>query len=223
MSYDPWLTLNARDILAAYDYLRRVKMSMGGKARHFESVGLVKSPVVLNLLHTRIAEMLMLYQPVLKEEFKNCGIMVACRNVKQMNGITVALLYSNIDLSKAPTPAALWRYCGLGVAQGMSDTLARIKGFRLSWSPVARDSVYALRSYILRRTCPYRVVYDLKREEYGTMGHNGKWAHRRALRYVTKLWLRHLWVVGRTILGLSVGEAHRDDKWADPRMFGWSF
>jgi len=138
--------------------------------------------------------------------------------VRGVGPVTAAGLLVYIDLEKADSPSALWKYCGLhcashqryekGVAGGGNKTLRTIL---YKWALCMEKDVKN----------PYRVVYeqDKARREvsdklvksYNTQGKlvevawkDTKPSHRRgaAIRVAEKHFLADFWMVGRELLGL---------------------
>lgn len=114
------------------------------------------------------------------------------------------------------TVSELWSYCGYGNAREQ----VRRKGQQANWNAVLKSRAYLIaESCIKQRESPYRKIYDEAREHYKDATHGdecrrcgpaGKPAkkgsplsdghkHARAMRAVSKAFLRDLWVASREL------------------------
>jgi hypothetical protein len=126
--------------------------------------------------------------------------------------------YWNTLHDRPRTVSELWAYCGYSVTLGVAQR--RTKGQKSNWSDKAKSRAFLIaQSCIKARTSPYRIVYDLAREQYADAAHTydclrcgpkGKPAlagsplslghqHQRALRLVSKTVLRDLWIQARAL------------------------
>lgn len=102
-----------------------------------------------------------------------------------MGEITAAHILSHIDINKADTVSALWRYFGFDPTEKYNPG----KGADL------KSPLYAALSICLIRTAsPYRADYDKYKARLSTDDHSG---HGQALHRCIKLWLSHLWETWR--------------------------
>lgn len=155
-------------------------------------------------------------------------IEVAC-GVKGIGKTLAAKLVSQIDITRAETVSALWRYCGYGVDEN-GERDRPVKGEKLKYNRRAKAAAHLIGVSLIRKDSPYRPIYDNAREKYETEERYGDWTkahyHMAALRKVKKLFLAHLWECWRDIEGLSIrppyildqgGHTHKHK----PRDFGW--
>lgn len=138
--------------------------------------------------------------------------------VPGLGPITVCALSVYVDLSKAATPSALWKYCGLHV----SSNERHVKGKAGGGNQTLRTVLWNTANSMVRmRESGYREVYDRTKARLSesekvvkTRNTEGKlvecaWKdtkpshrHGAALRAVVKHLLADYWLVGRTIAGL---------------------
>jgi hypothetical protein len=103
--------------------------------------------------------------------------------------------------------SALWRYCGLAVVNGKSQS--RLKGKRaLKWrfNRYARRTLHNIAECFVRSGREYRALYDDARRK--SESRHSDWSdghhHKHAMRVVAKMFLAHLWVKARELHGLPV-------------------
>jgi len=114
-------------------------------------------------------------------------------------------LLAHIDIEKAPTVSALWKYAGLAVnAEGKADKPT--KGEKLPYNAELKRICFLISTSFLRANSPYRCEYDEAKERYQrahvdwTLGHCDFAARRKMM----KLFLSHLWEAWRIQRGLPV-------------------
>lgn len=99
------------------------------------------------------------------------------------------------DLNNYANPAKLWKRMGLSVmADGRSHR--RVRGEQTGYSPVRRTIMYNLGECLLKlNDGEYRVLYDTRKayEIARAPDIQPIIAHRRALRYMEKRFLKNLW------------------------------
>lgn len=216
------LSPQLRENLYAYMYILALAKSTKNRAAYMRRIEYDGAAVVLSTFGARIHEVRLAYGKLLSDEIKDHPMNRAAKGVYNLNGLNLFKLLYYVDLEKADTPAALWRHCGLGVSGDNSDYVARAMGTKVSWSVKANNQLTSVRAMLLFQKSPYRSVYDARRQVEEIQKYNRpKRAHQMALRYTQKVWLKHVWIVGRTVLDLEVGEPHPDDATADPAQFGW--
>jgi hypothetical protein len=139
--------------------------------------------------------------------------------------ILAAKVISMIDIQRADTVSALWRYAGYGVVNGEREKPT--KGEALHYNKRLKTTCYLIGSSFLRSNSPYRQIYDSSKEYYET---NRDWTklhrHHAAMRKMIKVWLSHLWEVWRTLEGLPVRNIYAEDKlghnhYISPQDYGW--
>lgn len=168
----------------------------------------------------------------------------AALKVKGLGPITVAALAVYIDLNKAATPSALWKYVGLHVAS--HDRY--VKGQAGGGNKTLRTVLWNTANVLMKLgEGGYREVYDRVKERLAqsekvvrTRNTEGKliecaWRdtkpshrHGAALRAVIKHLLADYWLVGRTLAGLSTTPLYAESMLGhthivSPRERGWDF
>ena len=130
-----------------------------------------------------------------------------------MGEITAAYLLSLVNIAKAKSVSALWKFFGFDPANA-AGTDGRNPGLGQLRAPL-----YAgLSITLIRKDSPYREHYDAWKTK--GVSHGG------ALRRIMKLWLSHLWVTWRTFEGLPVTKPFVHDKldhttYYSPSDYGW--
>lgn len=164
----------------------------------------------------------------IKRLAQDIPIVVEMCKVKGVGFILAAKVAAMVDISKADTASALWRYAGYGVVDGQSERLR--KGEKAHYNQRLKSACYLVGTSFLKSNSPYRRVYDTAREYYTNT--RPEWTklhcHRAAMRKMIKRWLCHLWMVWRVMEGLEIrtpyvaeklGHTHID--W--PEDYGWEF
>lgn len=130
-----------------------------------------------------------------------------------------------IDIHRADTISALWRYAGYAVINGEREK--PVKGEKLHYNIRLKTTCYLIGSSFLRSGSPYRDIYDKAREEYES---REDWTklhkHNAAMRKMIKVWLSHLWLVWRKLEGLPVSDPwivaeNNHHRLYTPEEFGW--
>lgn len=147
--------------------------------------------------------------------------------IKGIGRLLAAKLVCSIDITKADTVSALWRYAGYGV-NGDGQRERPTKGERLHYNVRLKTTCYLVAVSFLRANSPYRTVYDQARAYY--LENRPEWTkahqHQASLRKMIKVFLSHLWVVWRTMEGLETGQPYIIGKgshthYLHPNQFGW--
>lgn len=210
-----------REIVELDEYLLRVQQSMLYKQRKWKGRKMDAAALVAETLRSRMVEIRRAIRQEMDSLILNIPVVLSSR------GTSVPLqpflrLAIDIDIQKADTVASLWRYCGLGVQDGMADTTYSMRaGVVVRFSRTARQHLYWIRRAIVQKRSPYFKVFDEYFTEQARRGISSKLAYRRAARYVTKLWLKHLWLVWRRQEGLPLGVHHPDDRRYLAAEYGW--
>jgi hypothetical protein len=164
--------------------------------------------------------------------------------VSGLGPITIIALTTYIDLTKASTPSALWKYVGLdkssheryskGVAGGGNKTLRTVLWNTANVMTRMKDGAYR---EVYDRTKLRLSVSEKVVKTRNTQGHlvesawkDTKPSHRHgaALRAVMKHILADYWLVGRTLLNLSTVPLYAEAMLGhthiiDPEARGWKF
>lgn len=146
--------------------------------------------------------------------------------IKGIGALLAAKVVSMIDIERAGTVSALWRYAGYAVMDGERERPT--KGEKLHYNKRLKTTCYLVATSFLRSGSPYRKIYDTAREYYAA--NRPDWTklhcHEAALRKMIKLWLSHLWLTWRTLEGLPVSNPYVHEKlghehYMPPSDFGW--
>lgn len=130
------------------------------------------------------------------------------QRVKGIGPGLAGCLFAHIDITRADSVSALWRYAGQGVTDGQRDKA--IKGQKLPYNAELKRICYLIASSFMKCNSPYREEYEEAKAFYQrtktdwTAGH----IHNAATRKMTKLFLSHLWAEWRTREGLPVREPY---------------
>lgn len=156
------------------------------------------------------------HEPIIERmtELKGIGYLLAAK--------TVAM----IDIERAATVSALWRYAGYGVTDGQRDR--PVKGTKLPYNVRLKTTLYLIGTSFMRCESPYRAIYDEAREYYELNRPDWTKAHRHqaAMRKMIKVFLSHLWLEWRTLENLQTRDLWVMDygghtHYRQPQEFGW--
>jgi hypothetical protein len=146
--------------------------------------------------------------------------------VKGIGPMMAAKIVSMIDIRRAESVSALWRYAGYAVMDGEREKPT--KGEKLHYNKRLKSTMYLVAGSFLKSNSPYRAVYDRAREYYAanrpdwTAGHQ----HNAAMRKMIKFYLAHLWEIWRQMEGLPVRNLYAIDNlghthYEPPAKYGW--
>lgn len=146
--------------------------------------------------------------------------------VKGIGPILAAKLISMIDIERATTVSALWRYAGYAVIDGERERPT--KGEKLHYNKRLKTAVYLVGRQFLMCDSPYRRIYYTAKDKYETTRPDWTPKHRdlAARRRMVKVFLNHLWDRWRRLEGLPtralyVQEHLGHDHVSRPEEFGW--
>ena len=147
------------------------------------------------------------------------------KGVKGIGPVIASGLINLIDFKKARHVSSLWKYAGRDVVDGEARSRKKkhlvpktyknkqgkkIKTQGISFNPLLKTLTWKAGVSFLKSGSPYRKIYD-ERKKYErrkhpelTRGH----IHNRAMTYMIKRFLLHLWIEGRKIEGLPVSEPY---------------
>lgn len=147
--------------------------------------------------------------------------------VKGIGRILAAKVVCVVDIHRANTISALWKYAGYGMdANGKRDKPT--SGVPLPYNARLHSTCFLIAGSFLKCNSPYRAIYDSSREYY-TEGRD--WTplhiHRAACSRMVKMWLSHLWLIWRQIEGLPIRAPYVHEHLGHthiylPEDFGWS-
>lgn len=149
--------------------------------------------------------------------------------MSQLRGIgplLAAKVIAMVDIERAQTVSALWRYAGYGVKDGERER--PVKGETLHYNIRLKTALYLVATSFLRCGSPYRVVYDNAKRRYEETRQDWTKAHihQAAMRKMIKLFLSHLWQRWRSLSNLPTREPYVVE-YLDhttvyaPEEFGW--
>lgn len=142
--------------------------------------------------------------------------MIKVRGVGKINAMNIAIM---IDIHKANTISALWRYAGYAVVNGKAER--QEKGKKNQYNKRLKKACYVLALSMIRARSPYKRIYDSAKQEYMERGLARNHAHLSAIRKMIKLFLSHLWIVWRKMEKLPVTEPYYKGKVILPEEMGW--
>lgn len=181
---------------------------------------------ILDRWQTRFAELEAEADRDIREMAKDHAIIARMCDVKGVGLILAAKVVAMIDIERANTVSALWRYAGYAVVDGQRERPT--KGEKLHYNKRLKTACYLVGTSFLRTGSPYRSVYDDARLYYEA--NRPEWTkahqHQAAMRKMIKMFLAHLWLHWRTVENLPTrdlwvmdygGHAH----YRAPEEFGW--
>jgi len=132
--------------------------------------------------------------------------------LKGIGPLLSAKLIAMIDIERADTVSALWRYCGYGVVDGERERPT--KGEKLHYNARLKTTLYLVASSFLKCNSPYREVYDDAKTFYqaGRPDWTKAHIHNAAMRKMIKVFLSHLWEAWRVIENLPVRGTYVHDR-----------
>ena len=128
--------------------------------------------------------------------------------VKGIGPSLAASLLAHIDIERAATVSALWRYAGLGVVDGQAER--KTVGEKLHYNNDLKRTCYLIGVSMIRSASPYKAEYVEAKAYYEQARPDWTPAHRHhaARRKMVKLFLSHLWLVWRTRVGLPISQPY---------------
>lgn len=153
-------------------------------------------------------------------------ILLIMSGVKGIGKVLAAQVVSLIDIHKADTVSALWRYAGYAVFDGQRERLKR--GERGHYNTRLKMVCYKVSGSLIRCGSPYRRVYDDAKAYYTS--NRADWTkshiHNASLRKLTKVWLSHLWESWRKCENLPLVDLYVEEKLGHTHIyraadFGW--
>lgn len=146
--------------------------------------------------------------------------------LKGIGYLLAAKMVAMIDIERANTVSALWRYAGYGVTNGERDR--PVKGQKLCYNVRLKTTLYLVGTSFLRCGSPYRAIYDEARVYYDVNRPDWTKAHKHqaAMRKMIKTFLAHLWLEWRTMQDLQTRDLYVMDygghtHYRQPQEFGW--
>jgi len=166
-----------------------------------------------NPLLQALGEHLLENEEVLGKEIKKRGKQLRIyqawlRQVRGVGPILASAIVAYLgDVTRFPTVSKLWKYCGFS-----PDQASRERGKPLGHNPKVKTILWRVGNQLLIHRSQYSAFYyQRKRVELGK-GLDKNRAHSRALRYMLKIFLAHLWEVSRLMAGLEAGKPYVIEK-----------
>lgn len=147
-------------------------------------------------------------------------------SIKGIGPILALKIAAMVDISRAPTVSALWRYAGYAVIDGKGER--PVKGQKLSYNKRLKIACRLAGESFLKSRSPYADVYYASKEYY--KANRQDWTkyhiHNASLRRMIKLFLSHLWLQWRRREGLPISEPYVHARLGHehnykPAQFGW--
>lgn len=210
--------------------IQKARIAMGNRIQAVEQGRDQMTPKQLALvqdLYDRLSDLEKEIEGALRLAIKDIPEVDALRRIKGVGPIIAAELYSMIDVTKADTVSALWRYAGMGVApDGKAER--RVKGEKNHYNSTLRVVCFKLGRSFLMTGSPYSRVYADAKAYYQANRHDWTPMHieQAAKRKMVKIFLCHLYVTFRKMKGLTVRSLYVEEKLAHthilrPETFGW--
>ncbi len=177
--------------------------------------------------HTRFLDLEKDADEQIRDMAQDYPIIQQMVEIKGISFILAAKAVSLIDISRAPTISALWRYSGYGLNEkGERDKPT--KGEKLKYNTRLKATVYNISGSFLKSNSPYREIYDSAKEKYETEKADWTKLHRHlaSMRKMSKMFLSHLWLRWRMLEGLPISEPYvmanpKHSHMRTPEEFGW--
>lgn len=210
--------------------LQQERIALGNRLSAIERGDDQSSPEAIAMLtkwHTRFQELEEQATDDIDLLSEGLEIIDRMTRVKGVGRTLASKIVSMIDISKARTVSALWRYAGYGVVNGQRERL--VKGERSHFNRELKTYCYQIGSSMMRTGSPYRAVYESAKEYYQASRPDWTKAHihNASLRKMVKIFLSHLYVEWRSLEGLPVREPYVVDHVVGhtntyrPAEFGW--
>ena len=146
--------------------------------------------------------------------------------VKGVGDILSAKVISMIDIERADTVSALWRYAGFGVVDGEAEK--RKKGETMHFNMRLKTACFNVGTSFMMSNSPYKQIYNNARDYYevNRPDWNKKHQDYAARRKMIKVWLSHLWEVWRKLEGLPTRNIYAEGQlghnhYISPQEYGW--
>lgn len=176
--------------------------------------------------HSRFEEMESEVNAIILEEAAKEPIIEMASAVRGVGVLSISRVVSHIDISRADTVSALWRYAGFAVFNGERER--PVKGVKLAYNRRLKTACYLLGTNLIRANSPYRRIYDEAKVHYEKTHPEWTKMHRHlaAIRKMVKIFLSHLWERWRILEGLPTRTPFALEKLGHttkytPEEFGW--
>lgn len=195
--------------------VQKNRIAFGNRVKAIEAGRDTASPETLAVLKRYEQSFLDLEEGIegdIAEMTSDIEMVIRMRQIKGVGPTLAAQLVAMIDITRADSPSALWRYAGYGVIDGKAEKPK--KGEKIHFNKHLKTACYNLGESFLRAGSPYRRVYDDARayydEKYPQKTKNHR--HLMAFRKMVKIFLVHLWQEWRKAEGLPIRPAYVFEK-----------
>lgn len=184
------------------------------------------SEALMNRWHERFVEVERQAEAEIKAAVKDYPIYEYLCRVKGIGPMLAAQLIAMIDIGRANTVSALWRFAGYAVIDGERERPT--KGEKLHYNARLKKVCYLVGTSFLKSNSPYRQVYDSGRVYYEA--NRPEWTkarqHMASMRRMIKQFLCHLWMVWRELERLPVRPLYVEERLGHehvsrPAEYGW--
>lgn len=157
---------------------------------------------------------------------KHVPIVKELTALRGIGPLLAAKIVSMIDITRADSVSALWRYSGYGVTEGERDRPKA--GEPRNYNARLKTTLYLVAGSFLKSSSPYRAIYDSSKAYYEA--NRPEWTkahiHAASLRRMIKIFLSHLYVRWRTLEGLPVRVPYSHERLGhtsmeEPTAYGW--
>lgn len=140
--------------------------------------------------------------------------------------ILAAKMIAMIDIERAPTVSALWRYAGYAVIDGEREK--PVKGEKLHYNKRLKIALRLVAESFIKSNSSYRAIYDAAKPHYAEA--HPDWTplhvHNAAMRKMVKVFLSHLWQCWRETENLPTRQLYVLEQLGHtheylPEDFGW--
>lgn len=209
--------------------MQRERIAFGnrvGALERADDTGDTESAALIARWYARFLDVEKAADEEIREAVKEHPVYEYICRVKGIGPLLAAQLVAQIDISRAPTVSALWRYAGYAVIDGERERPR--KGEKLHYNARVKKVCYLIGSSFLKSNSPYRAVYDSGRAYYEA--NRPEWTkarqHMAAMRRMIKHFLSHLWQVWREVAGLPTRTPYVEERLGHehittPADYGW--
>lgn len=213
-----------RELVEADEYLWRVQTSLARKRTEWSRRGFDDATYVMGSLRSRVIEIRKAYVAEMERLSRDIPIVQSGVGVRYVGYQYLLRVVTRIDIFKAETPAALWRFAGYGLTKNLTPEswLRFTHPGLVAYNSRVRKALGRIMYSLMRASSPYRREYNIYVERQVGNGVVLPQAVNRGKRYIIKLWLKHLWRVWRRLEGLPYDNHHPEDTTRFAADFGWA-
>jgi len=218
-----------RALVDARQSIQRDRIRFGNRLDAIERGADVVEPSTINILqawNTRFEDLEREVDSNIRDVSEDYPIIERLTKIKGVGKILAARLISSIDIEKDDTVSSLWRYCGFGTKDGVSERMK--KGEKLHYNKNLKPVCYLIGTSFLKCKSPYASIYYEAKEYYAE--NRPEWTklhiHYAAMRKMIKVFLSHVYKVWREMEGLPaylpyiIGKGNHTH-YLPPEDYGW--